>query len=150
MSQKIESKQERFSRLAEARLEKTVKQINLIANLSSKINYDYSPDQAEDLLDRVQEAVLDAREEFGLARIKVTPEETLTLADLAMSEENLENDDTPSNESNDIIESVEEHNSVKLEFNDYANAAWALDMLMRKDYKDAKELLTRIVKNSKP
>ena len=46
-----ETKAEAFKRLANFRLAKTVKRIRQIGNLSSKVKYEYTPEQAEILME---------------------------------------------------------------------------------------------------
>lgn len=51
----METKREKFERLAEKRTNETVKKINLLGNLSNKNNYDYTEEHIKQII-----AVLEA------------------------------------------------------------------------------------------
>ncbi|WP_038150487.1 hypothetical protein [Thiomicrorhabdus chilensis] len=60
----MSTNRERFLRLSEARLEKTIKQIELIGNLSDKTNYSYHPDEVDDLFAQIDDALKQAKQKF--------------------------------------------------------------------------------------
>lgn len=164
MNTKEETKNEAFLRLSQSRLEKTVKQIGLISNLSSKVNYDYSVAEASVVLDAVQDALNEAREKFGVPQLKqqpitVTPDEEMVMSQMAKEEplgssvDNFEfvKQVWPPEEPKVAVQAVPEvsEDFERLDKSDYANVAWALDMIMRKEYKDATVLLKRVLKRER-
>lgn len=56
-----ETKAERFVRLAEARTEKAIRILRLLGNCSCKTNYSYTDDQVDQIFDRLQKELNDAR-----------------------------------------------------------------------------------------
>ena len=54
----------KFIRLAEKRINKVAKQLQLIGNLSNKTNYAYSDEEVEKMFDYVDSCVQSARERF--------------------------------------------------------------------------------------
>jgi hypothetical protein len=64
-----ETKADRFKRLAEPRVESTIKKIEIIGNLSSG-NYEYSAEQVEKILTTLRSAVDEVEKKFqkGLNR----------------------------------------------------------------------------------
>ena len=54
----------KFIRLAEKRINKVAKQLQLIGNLSNKTNYAYSDEEVEKMFDYVDSCVQLARERF--------------------------------------------------------------------------------------
>ena len=58
-----ESKADRFKRLAEPRVDSTVKKIKLIGNLTSS-NYEYTPEQADKILSTLKSAVDEVEKKF--------------------------------------------------------------------------------------
>jgi hypothetical protein len=59
-----ESTQDRFKRLAEARVTKTIKDIRLIANLSNRNNYSYSAGDIEKIFKTLDRELKSARSRF--------------------------------------------------------------------------------------
>lgn len=59
-----ESAQDRFKRLAEARVTKTIKDIRLIANLSNRSNYSYSAADIEKIFKTLDRELKSARSRF--------------------------------------------------------------------------------------
>jgi len=59
-----ESAKDRFKRLAEARVTKTIKDIRLIANLSNRSNYSYSPGDIEKIFKTLDRELKGARSRF--------------------------------------------------------------------------------------
>ena len=60
----LESKSERFKRLASKRVNATMKQIELIGNLSSG-SYEYSEEQVSKIFDTLQESLDSAKAKFS-------------------------------------------------------------------------------------
>lgn len=60
----MSTNRERFLRLSKARLEKTIKQIELISNLSDKTNYSYHDDEIEEMFAQIDQAVNQAKQKF--------------------------------------------------------------------------------------
>lgn len=54
----------KFIRLAEKRINKAAKQLQLIGNLSNKTNYAYSDEEVEKMFDYVDSCLQSARERF--------------------------------------------------------------------------------------
>ena len=54
----------KFIRLAEKRINKVAKQLQLIGNLSNKTNYAYSAEEVEKMFDYIDSCVHSARERF--------------------------------------------------------------------------------------
>lgn len=63
-SKKDQAKSDNFKRLSDSRLEKTLNEIRLIGNLSNKNNYEYTPEQAEELFSKLEQALKTARARF--------------------------------------------------------------------------------------
>lgn len=61
----MESKRERFVRLAEARTNKIIKMIDLLGNLSNRSSYDYKDEDVKQIYDRIQDELNVSRERFG-------------------------------------------------------------------------------------
>lgn len=72
--QGMESKHDRFRRLAEQRVNRTLKDLRLIANLANRKNYDYTEEEARMLLNALEKELRatkaaftsTSREEFRL------------------------------------------------------------------------------------
>lgn len=60
-----ENKREKFIRLAENRVNSTLKEINLIGNLSNKSNYDYSKEDVDKIIKTLKKAVSDLESKFA-------------------------------------------------------------------------------------
>lgn len=61
---KSETKREKFIRLAESRVNSTIKQINLIGNLSNKCNYDYTKEDVDKIIKTLKKSVSDLEIKF--------------------------------------------------------------------------------------
>jgi hypothetical protein len=59
-----ESKADKFKRLGTGRVNRTVHQIQLLANLANRSTYEYTPEQADKLLTALQGAVDDVVSAF--------------------------------------------------------------------------------------
>lgn len=60
----IESKHERFRRLAESRGERLRREIRLIGNLSNTKNYEYTANDVEKLFTPIEDEICEAKEQF--------------------------------------------------------------------------------------
>lgn len=61
----MESKRERFVRLAEARTNKTIDMIRLIGNLSNRNNYDYSDADVQKIFNAIERELKSSRAKFS-------------------------------------------------------------------------------------
>ncbi len=61
---KTETKRQKFIRLAESRVNSTIKEINLIGNLANKSNYDYSKEDIDKILKTLKRSVSDLESKF--------------------------------------------------------------------------------------
>jgi hypothetical protein len=61
----MESKRERFVRLAEARTNKTIDMIRLIGNLSNRNNYDYSDADVQKIFNAIERELKSSRVKFS-------------------------------------------------------------------------------------
>ena len=59
-----ESPRQKFVRLANARVNKAIKQIDLIGNLSNRSNYEYNDKDVEQIFDAIKSALKDAQTRF--------------------------------------------------------------------------------------
>lgn len=59
-----DSKQERFQRLAERRVNRAIKDLRLIGNLSNRNNYDYTMDQVNKILTALKRELRELRARF--------------------------------------------------------------------------------------
>ena len=57
-------RKERFIALAEKRVSKVIKDIELIGNLGNRANYDYSADQVDQIFRAVDKALRDCKSRF--------------------------------------------------------------------------------------
>lgn len=78
----METKRDRFVRLAEARTNKIIKMIELLGNLSNKSSYEYTEDDINLIYDRIQEELTASRERFGYYIRKKSDTFTLDLNDV--------------------------------------------------------------------
>lgn len=60
-----ESKREKFVRLAESRVNYTLKEINLIGNLANKCNYDYEKEDVDKIVKTLKKAISDLESKFS-------------------------------------------------------------------------------------
>lgn len=60
----MSTNRERFLRLSKARLEKTIKQIELIGNLSDKTNYSFHDEEVAQLFNEIDQALNQAKQKF--------------------------------------------------------------------------------------
>ncbi len=61
----MESKRDRFVRLAEARTNKVIDMIRLLGNLSNKNNYDYSDDDVTKIFSAVEREIKTSKLRFS-------------------------------------------------------------------------------------
>ena len=54
---KLENKREKFVRLAESRVNNTIKNIDLIGNLANKSNYDYTKNDVEKIIRTLKKSI---------------------------------------------------------------------------------------------
>ena len=62
---KEETKREKFIRLAENRVNSTIKEMNLIGNLANKSNYDYRKDDVDKIIKTLKKSVSDLESKFS-------------------------------------------------------------------------------------
>ena len=62
---KKETKRDKFVRLAEKRVNNTLKEISLIANLSNKSNYDYNQSDVEKIIRTLKKSVNELEQSFA-------------------------------------------------------------------------------------
>lgn len=60
----LESKNSRFCRVAEARVNKIIKMVRLLGNCSNKMVYAYSPDQVEQIFRALQAELIQAKRRY--------------------------------------------------------------------------------------
>lgn len=63
----METKRERFERLAEKRTNEAVKKISLLGNLSNKNNYDYTDEHVKQIIDVLEAEIKSVKNRFNLA-----------------------------------------------------------------------------------
>ena len=61
---KEETKRDKFIRLAENRVNSTIKEINLIGNLANKSNYEYSKEDIDKIIKTLKKSVSDLESKF--------------------------------------------------------------------------------------
>lgn len=67
MDRTMNRKHDNFVRLAEARVNKALEALRLVGNLSNKNNYDYSLEEAREILVALQTGVNDLKTQFNRA-----------------------------------------------------------------------------------
>jgi len=65
---KIESRNERFKRLAKQRGERILKYLQLLGNLSNRNNYDYSDEEVRKLFGAIEEELRSNRAKFTMRK----------------------------------------------------------------------------------
>ncbi|WP_221568993.1 hypothetical protein [Alkalihalobacillus sp. TS-13] len=60
----MESKQEKFVRLAEQRVTEVIKKIRLIGNLSNRRNYDYEKDHVNEIIKTLENELKELKKRF--------------------------------------------------------------------------------------
>lgn len=60
----MESKNERFKRIAEARTNKIIDTMRLLGNCSNKNNYEYTKDEADKILKALEQELRDLKNKF--------------------------------------------------------------------------------------
>lgn len=60
-----ETKREKFIRLAESRVNSTIKEINLIGNLANKSNYEYTKEDVDKIIKTLRKSVSDLESKFS-------------------------------------------------------------------------------------
>ena len=66
MGEKIESKREKFVRLAEARTTKIIGMVRLLGNLSNKRTYDYDKEDVKKIFNALEEEIRAAKMKFDI------------------------------------------------------------------------------------
>ena len=59
------TKKDNFIRLAEARTNKIINMIDLLANLSNKSNYSYTQDQVQKIFASIEDSIQEAKSKFN-------------------------------------------------------------------------------------
>lgn len=59
-----ETKRDKFKRLAENRVNATIKEISLIGNLANKSNYEYSKEDVDKIIKTLKKSVSDLESKF--------------------------------------------------------------------------------------
>lgn len=62
---KFENKREKFTRLAENRTNKVLKEIDLIGNLANKSNYEYNQEDVDKIIKALKKSVSDLENMFS-------------------------------------------------------------------------------------
>ena len=75
-----ETKHDKFLRIRDARMEKAVKAISLLSNLSSS-NYEFEPHEAQAIIDDMLGAVDEVRAEFNLPAPSLTAQTEVPVAE---------------------------------------------------------------------
>ena len=68
------SKREAFKRLSSQRIEKLEKQIELVGNLSNRKNYQYTDNDAEQIIQKIDRAIDELRSKFKIEGKTSSPE----------------------------------------------------------------------------
>ena len=63
----MSTKHENFVRLAESRVDKALSAIRVIGNLTNRSYYEFSPDEAKEIVSALQSAVNDLKVQFSRA-----------------------------------------------------------------------------------
>jgi len=66
----MESRKEKFKRLANIRVNNALKQIDLIGNLSNKSTYEYSDEEIRKIFSEIESALRDTRSKFRSSKNK--------------------------------------------------------------------------------
>ena len=66
----MKKKREKFINLANKRVNKALKQINLIGNLSNKNNYEYTQDEVKQMIKALEEGIQRCKESFNTNKEK--------------------------------------------------------------------------------
>ena len=61
---KMETKRQKFERLANARTNKILDMIDLLGNLSNKLNYEYTKSDVEKIFNAIESDLKDAKKRF--------------------------------------------------------------------------------------
>lgn len=64
MAKKIETKREKFVRMAEARTIKIISMVRLLGNCSNRLAYEYSDRDVTKIFNAIESAVADAKKRF--------------------------------------------------------------------------------------
>ncbi len=59
-----ETRTDRFKRLAQARGDRLIREISLLGNLANRKNYDYTPEEVEQLFDPIEQELREVRALF--------------------------------------------------------------------------------------
>lgn len=60
----METKRDKFVRLAEKRVNSVIKELDLIGNLSNKSNYDYTKDDVDKIMKTLKKSISDLESKF--------------------------------------------------------------------------------------
>ena len=60
----METKRDKFVRLAEKRVNSVIKELDLIGNLSNKSNYDYTKDDIDKIIKTLKKSISDLETKF--------------------------------------------------------------------------------------
>lgn len=63
----METKRDKFERLAESRINTAIKKIKLIGNLSNKNNYEYTDEHVKQIITELEKEVAAVKNKFKLA-----------------------------------------------------------------------------------
>lgn len=61
----VETKHERFQRLAEKRGDKLIREIRILSNLSNRKNYEYTPKEVQNLFKPIEKELAKAKSLFS-------------------------------------------------------------------------------------
>lgn len=67
MGAKVETKREKFVRMAEARTIKIISMVRLLGNCSNRLAYEYSDKDVNKIFNAIESAVADAKKRFKSA-----------------------------------------------------------------------------------
>ena len=66
MGCRLSAKAQNFQRLSSKRLQATLEAFRILGHVTNRYTYEYTPEQAQDIVDQLQAAVDTLRAEFGL------------------------------------------------------------------------------------
>lgn len=64
----IETKNERFKRLAEARTNEIIKKIQILGNCSNRSSYEYGPDEVNKIFSAIDKYLRETKAKFSFSR----------------------------------------------------------------------------------
>lgn len=116
-----ETKHDKFVRLVGPRKDKVLQSLKVLTNLSRTGDYDYSQQEASELMGCLEDAISGVGEAFGVTAAPPPPP-------------------SPPEPQKETPLARENFRAGKL---DHQTATWAYEMLLRKDYEGAKVMLKR-------